>query len=385
LTFRKLFFLILFFSAPPILANNLIVEGSAPIINGDVGQARELAMRRAISRASEQKSANVSSNSVVRNNVVYETVQLRTAACAENVEQVSERVNGNELTVVMKVTIREGTDCLPSCRGAYTNRVVVTGFAMEFPEQKLDSEPSRLSQMTAIELSRKLRKRSRLLTDFNSRVFPYVSPSRAPEPYLTSTDTETRFSALSKSFRAQYVLAGVYRDFTLKGPYWFPNSRRIEIEAFIHDAINGEVIARRSFSQEAFGSVLIKSSPAIGTEEFYQGDLGKVWGSILEDIAAWTELQAACLPFSSRVIKVSGKEIHIDSGAESGLSAGDTLNLHNWKEPPIYGMNGLLLGKEKRISATASIRAVYPRFSVIEISNFPAGLQVKPGDILYAQ
>ncbi len=366
-------------------ASDLVVEGSATIIAGDIGQARELATRRALARAAELKGARVSSTSLVRPDAVYDSIQLSASACTENAWPLSERVQGDELTVVLSVTVREGSDCLPTCRGAYSNRILVTGFAMEFPEQKLASEAGRVSQATATELSRKLKQRRRLLADFSASAFPYVSAARAPEPYLAPGDNETVFSTLSKNFRAQYVLSGVYRDFGLKGPLGLPVARRIEIEAFLHDGINGEVLAQRSFVREAIGFVLLSAKPSIGSDAFYRTTLGSAWGALLEEIAAWAEAQAACLPFSTRVLKVDGKQIHIDSGAESGLSVGDTLNLHNWKEPPIVGLNGLLLGKEKRIHASASLRAVYPRFSVIEINELPADVEVKPGDILYTQ
>lgn len=383
--FRANIGLLFLCGALSVAANELVVEGSASIVGGDIGQARELATRRALAQAAELKGASVNSTSLLRPEAVYDAIQLRASACTENVRPISERVQGDELTVVLSATVREGSECQPSCKGAYTNRVLVTGFAMEFPEQKLVSESSRLSQLTAVELSRKIKQRRRLLSDFKGIAFPYVSPARAPEPYLSPSDNETLFSSLSRNFRAQYVLSGIYRDFGLKNILALPVARRIEIEAFLHDGINGEVLARRSFVREMTGFVLLSSKPAIGSEAFYQSHFGSAWGELLEEIAAWTETQAACLPFSARVLKVNGPQIHIDGGAESGLSAGDTLNLHNWKEPPIHGMNGLLLGKEKRINASASIRTVYPRFSVIEIREFPAGLEVKAGDILYAQ
>lgn len=369
-------------------ATELLVEGSALIENGDLGQARELATRRALARASEQKSVNISASTTVRPDAVFDTLQVKSSACTENTELLSEQVNGKELTVVMRVTFGNGPECMPACRGAYTNKLVVTGFAMEFPEQKLASEPPRLSQLTAGELARKIRLNRRLLVDFKSDAFPYLAPARAPEPYVPPNGTETFFATLGKNHRAQYVLSGIYRDFGIKGllpflPMPLMETRRIEIEGFIHDAITGEMLVRKTFVREAKGSVRLNNSPSVGSEAFYHGDLGKAWGSALEEIAAWADAQAACLPLSARVISVTGKTMHIDSGAESGLSVGDTLNLHTWKEPPVLGMNGAFLGQEKRLRATASIRAVYPKFSVIEVSDFPKGLVVKPGDILY--
>ncbi len=376
------------FAALPSNANELVVEGTALIKNGDLGQAREQATRRALAQASEMKSAHVSAASIVQPDAVYDTVQVKSSACTENAEQLSERVTGNELTVVLRVSLRDGPECKPACRGAYTNKLLVTGFAMEFPDQKLASELPRLSHLTAGELARKIRQNRRLLVDFKGDAFPYLAPARAPEPYVPPNGTETFFATLGKNHRAQYVLSGIYRDFGIKGflPFLqmpFRETRRIEIEAFIHDAITGEMLVRKNFVREAKGSVRLNSSPSVGSEAFYRGDLGTAWGSALEEIAAWADTEAACLPLSSRIISVTGTTMHIDSGAESGLSVGDTLNLHTWKESAVLGMNGAFLGQEKRIRATASIRAVYPKFSVIEISDFPKGLVVKPGDILY--
>lgn len=365
-------------------ASEVVVEASATIHKGDIGQARELATRRALARAAEFKSANVSAQAVVRPGVVLDSVQVRASACTENAEQISERISAGELTVVIKVSVQDG-DCHMTCRGAYTNRLLVTGFAMEFPEQKLMSEEVQLSQLTAVELSRKITQHRRLLADYKSTAFPYASPSRAPEPFLTPRDSESPFAILARKFRAQYVLSGVYRDFGLRGWSLMPHARRIQIEAFLHDGVNGEVLARHVFTQEAVGSVVMANKPAIGSAEFYSGGIGRVWGDVLEDIAHWAETQASCLPFIARVLKVTGNQIHIDGGAESGLSAGDTLTIHNWREPAVFGANDLFLGKEKSVRSSASIRAVYPRFSVIEITDAPANLSIKVGDVLYAQ
>lgn len=384
-TSGKILFWTFFLLSLPSTAADLVVEASAQIENGDIGQAREQATRRALARASEQHSARVSAATTVRPDDLFETVQVRSSACTKNTETIDERIDGSTLTVILRVTLAEGPDCQPTCRGAYTNKLLVTGFAMEFPEQKLVSETPRLSEFTAIELARKIRQNRRLLVDFRSDAFPYAAPARAPEPYVPGNATETLFAALGKHYRAQYILAGVYRDFGLQGLLPFVETRRIEIEAFIHDAINGEVLARQSFVQEATGSVRLKAKPEVGTAAFYAGDFGRVWGEQLNAIARWADQQAACLPLSARVINVAGKTLHIDSGSESGLSVGDTLNLHSWKEGPVLGINGTLLGQEKRLRASASIRAVYPKFSVIEITNIPPDLVVKQGDILYVE
>jgi hypothetical protein len=367
------------------LAEEIVVEGSAQIVGGDLGQARELATRRALARAAEFNGARVSSQALVRQGAAMETVQVSASACTENAEQLSEKVKDGELTVVIKVTVLETGACNRTCQRAYVNRIVVTAFAMEFPEQKLPSEDSRISSFTAIELSKKIVRRRRLLSEHESTVFPYRSATRAPEPMMTLKDNETPFAILARKHRGQYVVSGIYRDFGLQGLSWLPQSRRIEIEAFLHDGANGEVLARKTFARLALGSVELTNKPVIGTPQFYEGALGRAWGGVLDEISQWVETQASCMPFIARVLQAKGNVIHIDAGAESGLSVGDSLSVHNWRDPPVQSVTGLALGREKSARTNASIRSVYPKFSILELTDAPHRIEVRDGDVLYAQ
>ena len=365
-------------------ATEVVIEGSAPIRNGDIGQARELASRRALASAAELKSAHVSAQSIVNQDAVFNTVQVKSSGCTENAERLSERISGDELTVVMSVNVKDDSSCYATCKGNYTNRLLVTGFDVEYPNQ-LQGGESLISNRTAVELAKKIAKHGHLLADFDVTEFPYASPTRAPEESLTPKDTESHFSVIARKFRAQYVLSGIYRDISLRGYPWPIQNRRIEIEAFVHDGVNGEVLARRRFFREATGFVMILNDPEIGSAEFYAGNFGSTWGGMLDEISAWAGAQASCLPFIARVLKVSGNQIHIDGGAESGLSNGDTLTIHSWKEPPVRSVTGRPLGKEKSARSSASIRAVYPRFSVIQLTDAPTSFEIKAGDVLYAQ
>lgn len=362
----------------------MVVEGSAEIVAGNLAEARELATRRALARAAESRGATVSAASLLQPDAVLESIQVRSSACADVVEQVSERQEGGRLTVVLRVSVSDGPDCQPACRRAYVNRVLVLGFALEHPEQKRSREHTLVSRMTAVELAKKIRQRPILLSDFSSDAFPYASPARAPMLHHPGDGGEPPITLLAKQHRAQYVLSGIYRDFGLEAPgLGKPGVRRIAIEAFVHDGVNGGVLAQKRFAATATGHVLLEGEPSVGTPQFYRGDFGRVWGRLLDDVAAWAERSAACLPFSARILRAEGRRLQIDAGAESGLSAGDTLLIHGWKEPPVTGLNGQMLGAERKIRASAAIREVYPRFSVIEISDPPDEPAIKPGDVIF--
>lgn len=366
-------------------AVDVVVEGSAPVRDGDLGAARELATRRALARAAESQGATVNSQILVRQGVALESAQVRASACTSDSHVIGESVRDGELTVTLRVTVSTTDSCSSSCQRGHVNKIVVAGFALEFPQQLLVSEKSWLANHTAVELARMIRKHQRLLADADGTSFPYVSPTRAPEPFLRKSDVETPFAALARAHRGQYVLSGVYRDFGLRGKPWGAKSRRIEIEAFLHDGANGALLAKRSFTREATGEVILSDTPTIGSSEFYAGDFGRVWGVQLDDIAQWAEEKVACLPFIARVVKTDGSLIYIDAGAESGLSAGDTMNLHVWRESGVRGVTELVLGQEKNVRASGSVKSVYPRFSIVQLIEAPKVLEIRIGDLLYSK
>ncbi|MFZ2852521.1 MAG: flagellar assembly protein T N-terminal domain-containing protein [Rhodocyclaceae bacterium] len=370
-------------------ALDVVVEGSAPIRDGDVGQARELAVRRALSRAAESRGVAISSQFSVRQGEMSESSQMRASACTRNNEVLNERIAGGELTVTLRVTMDTDGGCAASCQRSYINKVVVTGFAFQFPEQILPGEDAWIANQTGRELARAITGQRRLLVEADGSAFPYLSPSRAPEPLVGSKDRETLFSSLARQHRGQYVLSGIYRDFGITTSKWLPawlaDRRQIEIEAFLHDGVNGALLARRTFSGQASGRVQIQNKPTIGSAEFYRGDFGQAWGKVLGEIAQWTTEQATCLPFVTRVLKVEGASIYVDNGSESGLSAGDTLRLQTWREPAVKSLSEEVLGQEKRARGTAVIKAIYPRFAVLEALDAAALPQVRPGDLFYSE
>ena len=367
-------------------AREIVTVGSAPIRNGDVGQAREMAFRRALAQAAESESATVNSHSVVRPGLVSESTQLRASACTGSSQLIKETVTDNELTVTLAVSVLAPGACPGVCQSNYVNKVVITDFRFEFPEQLYGSERENLKYKTAGEVARSIRKGKRLLAEIDAMNFPYVSPDLAPEPSMRKAETETPFVKIARSHRGQYVLSGVYRDIGVHIDRWNRQIRRIEVEAFLHDGANGALLDRGTFVSEATGVVVLSDAAVLGSPGFYQSDFGKVWGDVLDKIARWTEGRVTCLPFMARVIKTEGDLVYIDAGAESGLTAGDTLNLHAWRKSDVRNIENTHLGVEKDFRTSASLKSIYPQFSVLQIVqklNPPNSVSV--GDLVYSQ
>ncbi|MDR0674340.1 MAG: hypothetical protein LBF93_11985 [Zoogloeaceae bacterium] len=402
--------LVMLFGLPGLAAETAsametLVEGCALVGRDGLAAAREVATRRALARAAELGSTRVSAQSLVREGQMFETTQVGASACTQDAHVLDERVDSDELVIRLRAQVstceaqREPETDAASCERAYLNRLLVTGFAFEFPEQLLEEWGGRLlplvnrqgiEALTAMELAHALERSGRVLAGFDGSAFPYASPSRAPTPHLPIGSLDTPFAALARGRQAQYVLAGVYREFGLNRN-WGRHERQIEIEAFVHDGVNGAVLARRRFQTKVAGSAwsgaaIFPNRPTICTRAFQATPFGRAWTELIEDIARWAAGQVSCFLFVARVVKVDGHMLQIDASAESRMNPGDTMTLHLVRPPPpVVDLSERFLGREKFVRATVLLRAVYPTFSIAELIEAPDGLQINPGDLIYAQ
>jgi ABC-type uncharacterized transport system auxiliary subunit len=376
--------LLFYFLSMPIESAEVVVDGAATIHDNDYGQARELAIRRAMSRAVESQGARVNSQTIVRPGMVLESIQVRSTAYAGNSQIIKETISKDVLTVTMKVVVNELGSTSTSCQSNYVKKIVVLDFGFEFSDQVLLEEKSIFKYKTAGEIARAIRKHQRLQVDFEGMSFPYFSPSSAPEPFTQKSHKGNPFVEKADVHNAQYILSGVYRDFGITSDINNKQTRRIEIEAFLHDGADGALLDREIFISSATGSVTLSDSPALGTPLFYQTNFGKVWGGVLDNIAKWVDEKVSCLPFISRIVKIEGHQLYISTGANSGLYVGDTLNLQVSKRSEHENVDSSYIGTEVNLYSTASLVSVYPSFSILEMLEKPETIaKIRAGDLLY--
>jgi hypothetical protein len=388
----------------------MIVEGRALVGQEGLDVAREVAIQRALTRAAELRLTQVGIQSGAQENTASGTMLAGTSACARRAELLSENDENGELVVRLKVQV----DACPvssggdegdegengACEKTHLNRLLVTGFAFEFSEQLLeewngrllpDVNLQRVETQTATELSRALERGEQARAVFEGNVFPYVSPARAPILRVSAGNSEMPIVALARKRQAQYILSGIYRGFGQEGELPTRHGRSIEIEAFLHDGANGAVLARRTFSARISDRIhpdtaSVFNTPAIGTRAFRETSFGQEWMALIDDIARWAGARTSCLPFIARIVKVEGRLLQLDAGAESRISSGDTLTLRVLREPPASGFSAPRLpGQEEPVDATVVIRAVHPASSVAELVGAPEALNVSPGDLVYTQ
>lgn len=268
----------------------------------------------------------------------------------------------------------------PVCPGGPLRKVLVTAFPLRYPEQIHAGEYMGWPQATAEELAHLIDRGGKLLGAAAPERFPFESTEAAPE--VERRQGVPLLTEWAGREHAQYVVAGMFRDFGMAKKKLVIPTRQLVVEAFIYDGISGELLARREFAKQLAFSWQMPKTVAPGTREFNTSRLGKLYYELLGDLGHWAESTVSCLPFSARVIKADGRRLHFDVGSDSGIEPGTELLLMRTATAPVSTPSGeVLMGGRVPLTGVV-VTDVQPRYSVAEISAQKSPTQAHPGDVL---
>lgn len=250
----------------------------------------------------------------------------------------------------------------PACAGKPLRKVLVTAFPLRYPEQLKSGEYMGWAQTTGEELARRLAAGRWLRVASAAQRFPFEAAELAP---ALERDAANRplVAGWAAQEHAQYVVAGVFKDFGTGRKWGVVPERQMVVEAYLYDGVDGRLLARQEFARQLLVDGALPRNVAPGTRAFAESRLGATYADLLEDMAIWVEEQASCLPFAVRVTRVEGRRLHLDTGRDSGLAVGAELA---WTtEPPARPAPGALprtpLAVVKEIQSAASIAESPPQ------------------------
>ena len=88
----------------------------------------------------------------------------------------------------------------------------------------------------------------------------------------------------------------------------------------------------------------------------------------------------ACVPFSTEVIAIKGKDIHLSSGFLHGLRVGESLRVHNQTKTV-----SVANGSSQRADHWVTVKSVFPDHSIAVNSQETKGAsRLAVGDVLRA-
>jgi len=102
---------------------------------------------------------------------------------------------------------------------------------------------------------------------------------------------------------------------------------------------------------------------SLGTEGFSKTPLGKATQIAIDNAVEKIVARLQTIPFSGKIIKVSGDTIYTNLGGRNGVSVGDLFNVYNPGESLIDPDTGENLGSEKTKTGSLKINSVQEKFS----------------------
>ncbi|MBS4097626.1 MAG: flagellar assembly protein T N-terminal domain-containing protein [Sulfuricella sp.] len=359
-------------------AQPIEAEGSALIDAGGIGKARQAAIEDALRKAEEEAGMSVVSSELRGSDgSVRETSRYRALGRASNPMVVKEWREDNALYVHIRAEVMPRDESL-----SYRKKIAVTQFHVAQPMQVQDLDniwngfPNALMQ--------RLESSGMFLP-----VYPAGGMGRLELPLDRPQNRET-VRILAEQSGAQFVVSGIIHDAgaevadgilqkALRGK---SDSRRIEVEIFIHDGLTGAVITRFRAYEATQGNVQPGRDKPFGSAVFFATDFGAAVARLIGREAQVVVNELGRLPFIAKIVRIEGERLFFDAGATSGVGVGDRFMLYTLS--PLSDAaelgNNRLLGIAERPAATLTIKQVQPLFAVGVAEVQPQKIQI--GDMI---
>lgn len=344
LMFRLLVAFLLLGLSPAAVAVTLEGTGIATIRGGDLDAAREEARKAALRDVSLQYDARIRSEDTVQDGrITNSRLTVASSARASNVQVIDEQQVGNALRVTVRAEVSdEAGNCHVGEAANLKKRVAVTGFTVQDPDQtrhgRLDDAGEVLPQML----------QSGLQSQGNLQVLKAATTQLHPDVVNapTSRGFDNRLSNVVKVARelgAQFVVTGVIRDIGVENPSAWGSSvlhkigrglgasnqsRRFVADLMIFDGFSGSPVYQKRFETRGRWDAGKGESVGFGSVAFRDTEFGQAVGEEVTAMGDEIRSALACQPFMTRVTRVEGQKVTIESGATSGLRPGTSLELY---------------------------------------------------------
>ena len=349
--------------------------GHATIYNDDVDSARQEARKAALRDVSLQYEAKISSRDTMENGVVTESrLQVASSSRARSVKVVDEYRSGSLLRVTVRADMSESGSCSAGEASGLRKRVAVTGFPMVYPDQarigRIDDAGEILPQLLQAELR----------NTGNLQVFGATTQRLFSD--LLNAPTQQKFNnrltnviQVARELGVQFVVAGVIRDVGVSDPDAWGSSvidrmqrgigaanqnRRFVADLMIYDGFSGAPVYQERFATEARWDAGPGSADGFGSAGFQETRYGQAVGGLMKDMTSAVNDALACQPFITRVTRVDGNKVTLDSGATAGLRPGDELKLY--RSASFFDAPGATPELQDS-GATMTVNNVHPDFS----------------------
>ncbi|RMF19789.1 MAG: hypothetical protein D6758_01110, partial [Gammaproteobacteria bacterium] len=312
---------------PLASAEWVTARGEAPIMAGDINQARAEAHKQALAQAALLFEARVSSYDELEDGaLVRSTLKVSSDAQARRVVVLKEEV----LPKTVRLTIRADMVAAPACNGRevnrYRKRIALLGTAVESPAQTGWGGLTDIGRGLPAMVYGALSGKPGLDVLKASHLGLYDDWINAPA-HLTDQRTLTQVVDISREMGAQFIVSTVVRDARVRTPEtfgsslvstawrltpWSDRSRRFVLDVFVHDGFSGALIYRNQYETEGDWQLDPNAPVGFGSQRFLDQPYGQQVARVLTRAADDLGDNLRCQPFMTRIRQVDGLRLLFD-------------------------------------------------------------------------
>lgn len=374
----------------------VVLEGTgiATIRGGDLDSAREDARKAALRDVALQYDARIrSEDTVEEGRITNSRLTVASSARARNVKIIDERQVGNALRVTITAEVsEEDGNCHVGEAANLKKRVAVTGFAVQHPDQarygRLDDAGEVLPQMI----------QARLQDGGNFQVLKAATTQLYPDATNAPTARQfdnrlTNVTQVARELGAQFVVAGVIRDIGVEDPSAWGSSvlhkigrglgatsreRRFVADLMVFDGFSGSPVYQKRYDTRGTWNTGVGESVGFGSPGFLATGYGDAVDRVLDQMRGDIQNALSCQPFMTRITRVEGTRVTLESGATSGLRPGDSLKLYR-SATHFDSLGATPELKDADIEVT--LDSVFPEYANGLIPQYGALENIQRGDI----
>ena len=336
---KSVFFIFLILSNS-VYAQWFQASASASIINNNIEQAREQAIKKAVKDALLFSGGAISSLQQVNQGTLVENkLILNSSGEIKALKIIDENQQEKQLTVNINVNIVAQTQ---QCAGSqFPKSIAISRFSMKVPKQTVDGQIYDLHK----KVSETLFKQISLTPDlFNIRGY-IDKPLKLGEKYNNKKLADT-LASLSAQTDSQFVIFGEINDTSVKFDsknslaYWLTNpDRHFYMTVYLYDAFQGHLVFSKQYRQKTAWEYSKEEQADLNSKQFWEYQYGQAILASLDQANTDISQAIQCIIPSARVVTVNSNRVRINLGEKNGLKQGSEINLSyssNYKDQ--YGI-----------------------------------------------
>lgn len=317
---KKITFILLLLLSSTTYAQWFQASANAMIINKNIEQAREQAIKKAVKDALLFSGGAISSLQQVNQGVLVENqLILNSGGEIKGLNIIEESQKGNVLTVSLKVNIiPQAEQCFG---GQFPKSMVISRFTMNVPQQAVDGQIYNLHKKVSKTLFNQLSLSPNL---FNIRSY-IDKPLKLGERYNNRNLTDT-LNSISSQTDSQFVVFGEVNDLSVNFEsknslsYWITNpERHFYMTVYLYDALQGKLIFSKQYRQKTNWQYGKEEYADLNSKRFWEYQYGQAILNSLAQVNIDISQKVQCIIPRARIVTVNSNTIRINLGEKNGL------------------------------------------------------------------